>query len=156
MADVALTHAPQHRRYSLRFNPQADAPAAPAGLGEAVVQGDRIALGLGPDEWLILGPASGAALPAPQIAAAFSWVDVSHRQIGLILSGPDVETVLNLACPRDLCLTAFPVGACSRTVMGKAEVVLWRKSATQFHIEVWRSFADYVEALITAGAGETL
>jgi sarcosine oxidase subunit gamma len=33
---------------------------------------------------------------------------------------------------------------CTRTVFGKAEIVLWRTAAETFRIEVWRSFAPYV------------
>ena len=41
-------------------------------------------------------------------------------------------------------LQFFPVGMCTRTVLGKAEVVLWRTDAQAFRLEVWRSFAPYV------------
>jgi sarcosine oxidase subunit gamma len=41
-------------------------------------------------------------------------------------------------------LIAFPIGMCTRTLFGKAEIVLWRTGEAQFHIEVWRSFAGYV------------
>jgi heterotetrameric sarcosine oxidase gamma subunit len=33
---------------------------------------------------------------------------------------------------------------CTRTIIGKAEAVLWRKAAAEYHLEVWRSFAGYV------------
>jgi sarcosine oxidase subunit gamma len=33
---------------------------------------------------------------------------------------------------------------CTRTVLGKAEVLLWRTDAQAFRLEVWRSFAPYV------------
>jgi sarcosine oxidase subunit gamma len=33
---------------------------------------------------------------------------------------------------------------CTRTLFGKAEIVLWRTAPDAFHIEVWRSFARYV------------
>ena len=39
---------------------------------------------------------------------------------------------------------AFPVGMCTRTLFGKAEIVLWRTAPRPFRIEVWRSFAPYV------------
>ena len=35
---------------------------------------------------------------------------------------------------------------CTRTVFGKAEVMLWRTAADTFRIEVARSFAPYVWA----------
>jgi sarcosine oxidase subunit gamma len=33
---------------------------------------------------------------------------------------------------------------CTRTLLGKADIVLWRTGAAEFHLEVWRSFSDYV------------
>ena len=54
----------------------------------------------------------------------------------------------------DLRLSAFPMGMCARTLLGKADVVLWRKETQVFHLEVWRSFAPYVhEFLIQASLG---
>ena len=74
-------------------------------------------------------------------------VDVSHRQVGLLLDGPGAADVLAAGCPLDLHTAAFPPGMCTRTVFGKAEIVLWRLE-DGFHVEVWRSFAAYVGALI--------
>ena len=65
------------------------------------------------------------------------------------LSGEQSETALSVGCPLDL--AAFPIGGCTRTVFGKAEIILWRREATSFHLEVWRSFAPYVTALLEAG-----
>ena len=41
-------------------------------------------------------------------------------------------------------IAAFPVEACSRTVMGKVEIVLYRSEQESFRVECWRSFSDYV------------
>jgi sarcosine oxidase, subunit gamma len=54
----------------------------------------------------------------------------------------------------DLDLSAFPVGMCTRTVLAKAEIVLWRTSQDVFHVEVWRSFADYVSRFLAEVARE--
>jgi sarcosine oxidase subunit gamma len=43
---------------------------------------------------------------------------------------------------------------CTRTVLAKADVTLWRTGADTFHMEVWRSFAGYVGGLITEIARE--
>ena len=111
--------------------------------------GDRHALWLGPDEWLILSsPDDGlaAALEAAMGSHPHSLVEVTHRQVGLILDGPEVETILASGCPLDVALGSFPVGMCTRTIFEKAEIVLWRTEAHRFHIEVWRSFAPYLIA----------
>ena len=75
---------------------------------------------------------------------AHALVEISHRQVALQVSGPHASAILNTGCPLDLDLTAFPIGMCTRTMLGKAEIVLWRTGAAEFHLEVWRSFSDYV------------
>jgi sarcosine oxidase subunit gamma len=37
---------------------------------------------------------------------------------------------------------------CTRTLFAKAEIVLWRTRPDMFRIEVWRSFAPYVQGLL--------
>lgn len=110
------------------------------------------ALWLGPDEWLIIGPAAaddwGSDLAARLEGMIVSLVDVSHRQVGLGVRGPLAEDILASGCALDLSITAFPEGMCTRTMFAKAEVVLWRTGTASFHLEVWRSFARYVEALL--------
>lgn len=114
---------------------------------------DRAALWLGPDEWLLLAPAAGLesidAEAEERVAALpHSVVDVSDRQVALRLSGQRAVTVLSGGVPLDLDVAAFPVGMCTRTVLAKAEIVLWRTAPEDFHIEVWRSFAPYVREFL--------
>lgn len=105
---------------------------------------DIDALWLGPDEWLIIAPEGSDILARfAKVSAFHSAVDVSHRNAALIVTGAGAADVLNAGCPQDLSLKAFPVGACSRTIMGKTEIVLHRTAQDQFHVEVWRSFATY-------------
>jgi len=87
-------------------------------------------------------------------ALPHSLVDMSHRQLALEVSGPTAQTLLNAGCPLDLHISAFPVGMCTRTVLGKADIVLWRTGPDSFHVEVWRSFADYVARFLTEAARE--
>lgn len=104
----------------------------------------RTALWLGPDEWLVLDEDDRDMLaPLGAVSAFHAAVDVSHRNVGILVSGPAAAAVLNAGCPQDLSLAVFPVGACSRTVLGKIEIVLWRSAAETFRVECWRSFADY-------------
>jgi sarcosine oxidase subunit gamma len=136
--DAALTAASGALGFTL---PQT--PCRAASLG------DRHALWLGPDEWLVLSPPGDGlegALAAAIGSHPHSLVEVTHRQVGLILSGSHVETILAGGCPLDVALRAFPVGMCTRTLFEKAEIVLWRTEAHRFHIEVWRSFASYLLA----------
>jgi sarcosine oxidase subunit gamma len=145
---IAITVVPPLARAIVR----GDAAAAfgiplPASPCRAVTLGARTALWLGPDEWLLLAPEDDAVFSAlPETPGAI--VDVSHRQIGLRLDGSDAATVLNGGCPLDLHVDAFPVGMCTRTVFGKSEFLLWRHAADGFHVEVARSYAAYVHALL--------
>ncbi len=41
---------------------------------------------------------------------------------------------------------------CTRTMLAKAEVVLWRTGAQAFRLEVWRSFAAYVSQFLAEAA----
>jgi sarcosine oxidase, subunit gamma len=128
--------------------------ALPAAACRAVARGDSAALWLGPDEWLLITPAqaaeaTAAALRAALVGLAHSLVEVSHRQVALELRGPDAPLLLAAGCPLDLDTSAFPVGMCTRTMLAKAEIVLWRTGAEVFRIEVWRSFAPYVSAFLS-------
>lgn len=125
----------------------------------AVSASGRAALWLGPDERLLLGPQaelSGLSqlLGAALAGRAHSLVDVSHRQCALEVSGPQAGLLLNCGCPLDLDPAAFPVGMCTRTVLAKAEIVLWRTAERSFHLEVWRSFAPYVSKVLALAARE--
>ena len=59
-----------------------------------------------------------------------SLVDVSHRQVGIVLEGPGAARLLAAGCPLDLDLRAFPVGMSTRTLLVKAEIGLWRPVET--------------------------
>ncbi len=132
--------------------------AVPAAACRAHAAGDSAALWLGPDEWLLISGEHTAQECAATLRGALaslphSLVDVSHRQIALEVSGPDAPLLLAAGCPLDLDAAAFPEGMCTRTMLSKAEIVLWRTAADAFRIEVWRSFAPYVSAFLSEAAG---
>jgi sarcosine oxidase subunit gamma len=112
----------------------------------------RAALWLGPDEWLVIDPGEDPVASCAGVKALHSAVDISHRNTAVIVSGRHAAEALSAGCPQDLSLTAFPAGACSRTVLGKAEIVLWRTEPDTFRIECWRSFSDYVFTLLEDAA----
>ncbi len=125
----------------------------PTRINRAEVGSDRAALKLGPDEWLLLasGPVDfGAALAA----LPHSLVEISDRQVAIPLEGPGAALILNAVMPLDLHLDAFPVGMATRTVFERADITLWRTGEQAFHLEVWRSFAPYVDGLIALIASE--
>ena len=158
---------PSAMRFVLHGDAQVrTAAAAPwqAGFTEeacrAQVQGPRATLWLGPDEYLLLGfdeAAKDATLMALQRALGdlpHALVDVSHRQFALEVSGPHAADILSGACPLDLDLGEFPVNMCTRTVLAKADLLLWRTRENAFHLEVWRSFGGYVTGLLSEIAME--
>jgi sarcosine oxidase, subunit gamma len=129
----------------------------PSQLGSAGEGEGRAALWLGPDEWLLVADGAdaadiGATLESVLDGTAHSLVDVSHRQIGLIASGPAAARVLNAGCPLDLNLKVFPVGFATRTLFDKVEIVLWRRAETTFQVEIWRSFAPYLAGSLAEAA----
>ena len=81
----------------------------PAQLGPAGEGDKRAALWLGPDEWLLIADAAaiGDILESVLEGTAHSLVDVSHRQIGIVASGPDAARALNAGCPLDLDLATL-------------------------------------------------
>ena len=92
----------------------------------------------------------GEVLESVLDGTAHSLVDVSHRQIGLVVSGPAAARALNAGCPLDLGLKAFPVGFATRTLFDKAEIVLWRRAQETFP----RRSLALVRALPGRGADE--
>lgn len=148
--NVSLATLPPATRISLRTaNPAALAAALALPLGSAInratTTGATTALHLGPDEWLLLAPDGAApALLAVSRGQAASLVDVSHRSTTIEISGPHATTILNAFSALDLFEPAFPPGMCTRTLFGKAEIILWRTNPSTFRIDVWRSFAPHV------------
>lgn len=143
---------PPAERISLRA-PAASVPALSKALGiglparpkTSASKGARTALWLGPDEWLVIDEAGKSpAADCAKVSALHSAVDISHRNVAFAVTGPGAEATLNAGCPQDLSLAAFPVGAASRTILGKVEIVLLRSGPEAFRVECWRSFSTYV------------
>ena len=165
-ADATLKPLPACARLAFRGREGAIGPAGDA-FGVALpreacrfnTDGDRSALWLGPDEWILLAPGANpgpiaAAIETATAHVPHALVDVSSRSVALELSGPKAAFVLNQGCPLDLALARFPVGMCTRTLFHKAEIVLSRVGADTFRIDVWRSFAPYVWGLLEEGRRE--
>lgn len=150
--DARLAAVPACMRLVLRGNADV-AKLAGAALdvelprqpNRAMHQGGQAALWLGPDEWLLLTEFDAASAIETRLAGQpHSLVDVSHRQIGIVLEGSASAQMLSAGCPLDLRTHRFPVGMATRTIFMKAEIVLWRQTETRFHIEIWRSFLPYL------------
>src|SRR4029078_10942607 len=118
----------------------------------------RTAMRLGPDEWLLCGPPHEAAQIARDVGAALAQahhalVDVGHARVALSVSGPSAAAAINSGCALDLAPAAFPPGTSTRTLLGKAEIILSRWSeASAFEIECGRSLAAYVRGFLQGAA----
>jgi len=151
-------------RFALRLDPrkldlaaQAFGSEIPSAIGAMRAEGERRAICLGPDEWLLHAPLDEAADIVARFAALYadcphSLVDISHREVGIVIEGNDAGFAINAACPRDL--DDIPPGSATRTVFDSATVTLIRESETAYRIEVWRSFAPHVWDLLAAAGAE--
>jgi sarcosine oxidase, subunit gamma len=159
---MQITDLPDRVRLILRGGQQVAAAAAGTlGFGlpvqpcRAAGSIGRATLWLGPDEWLVLAPESDTIahdLAQALQGHAHSLVDVSHRQVAIRVSGSAAAGLVNAGCPLDLHVDAFPVDMCTRTLLGKTEIVLWRREEESFHIEVMRSFARYLRDFLSEAA----
>jgi sarcosine oxidase subunit gamma len=159
-SNAKVATMPPAHRISLRA-PAGSVAALAKALGVTLPQkpktsaakGSRTALWLGPDEWLVIDDGAKDPLEAcGGVAELHSAVGVSHRNIAISVTGPGAENTLSAGCPQDLSLPAFPAGACSRTILGKVEVVILRSGEDSFRVECWRSFSDYVFAFLADAA----
>ncbi len=152
MADpsVLITLGPPLARFSLRArDPRALATLigrpVPAKIG--TTEGELTCLG--PDEWLLRAP-EGTTVPDAS-GQPLSVVEISERQVALVLEGPRAAEVLMTGCPRDL--AKFAIGQAARTVFEGVEIIVLRTGAERFEVEVWRSFAPWLELALRKAAG---
>jgi sarcosine oxidase subunit gamma len=161
---VRITMLPPAERTSLRAR-AASVAALSKALGvtlplkpkTSAAKGARTVLWLGPDEWLVIDEAGKDPLAdCAKVSALYSAVGISHRNVAISVEGPGAEATLAAGCPQDLSLAVFPVGACSRTILGKVEVVVLRIAEDAFRVECWRSFSDYVFTFLSEAARDAM
>lgn len=159
---TSVTVLPPSARFSLRVAPS-DAAALsgtigldlPSRIGRRTVAGERSALCLGPDEWLVETAetdrdAFAAALAITDVG--LSAVEISDREITLALEGPAVLDLLATGCPLDL--ARMPLGNGTRTVFDTVQVLLTREAEDRFHLTAWRSFVPHLRALLDLATRE--
>ncbi|MBI3371363.1 MAG: sarcosine oxidase subunit gamma [Betaproteobacteria bacterium] len=164
---VAITPLGPSARWSLRL-PEAAAERLQRVAGfriameinRSTCENDKLATRLGPDEWLLCAPQNAAAelerlLTAALNGAPHALVDVGHRYAALAIEGRHAPTLLAAGCPLDLHPGTFGAGAATRTLLGKAEIILWRlHDAPAYRVECGHSFAPYVYAFLREAARE--
>ena len=158
---VTLAETPMRARLNLRLDPEdAEAlTAAGAVLGGSLPRAPNTAaatingwilLWLGPDEWLVTGPAQevaalGDALRARLDGHHHALTDVSAMYATLALSGPMAREVLMKGCRLDVHPRAFTPGTCVQTAFAKAQVILHQTDdAPSYEITVRNSFSVYL------------
>ncbi len=118
-------------------------------VNRASKNGGRLAARLGPDEWLLVAPAGDAPDFSALEGRHHSLVDVSHRYAAFAVEGDSAPLILAAGCPLDLHPDVFTAGSATRTLLGKAEIILWRLGeAPSYRVECARSFAGYVERFL--------
>ena len=162
-AEVTFLHP--MTRLILRGEEDAARAAAPFGPPlpltplRAAERGARAAIWQSPDEWLLIAGDSEPATLIETLESALAGiphglVDVSHRQAAFEVVGAGAARLLNAGVPLDLDLSAFPVGMATRTMLTKAEVMVWRRAADRFRVEFFRSFSAYVVDILTQAAAD--
>jgi sarcosine oxidase, subunit gamma len=123
----------------------------------STTKGTRTAFWLGPDEWLILDePGKNLAAECAKAKVLHSAVDVSQRNTAILVSGVNAEGTISAGCPQNMAEGTFPVGAVSRTLIGKSEVIIHRVGPQAFRVECWRSFSDYVFTYLSDAARDSV
>ena len=134
-------------------------PAPPLQPLRVAEKGAHVAIWQSPDEWLLIAEDSEPAALIETLRAALAGiphglVDVSHRQAALDVSGAGAARLLGTGVPLDLALAAFPVGMATRTLLVKADILLWRRGAERFRLEFGRSFSAYVVDILAQAAAD--
>ncbi len=107
------------------------APPTTPNTWTASADGCRVAIWLGPDEWLLVGP-DGLA---PGLDAAIreartndprlAVTDTSHNYTTLVLAGPRARLVLSKGCALDLDPRGpLKPGTCAQTTVGRSRALL--------------------------------
>ena len=167
-AGVTLEERPHLAKVNLRGDAQDDGfrssvgeaigAALPTDRNTVVRSGDTLALWLGPDEWLILGPVDAETALCDRIRSAVDGhhaavVDVTDNSTVLQVIGPKAADVIAKACPIDLHPRSFEDNAVAQTYLAHVDVTIWRTAdGDGFCLLLRRSFADHLwRWLIDAG-----
>ncbi|SOC28553.1 sarcosine oxidase subunit gamma [Thalassospira xiamenensis] len=129
----------------------------PAKIGQCGRKGDIEIICLGPDEWTIIAPEDQAGTINDACAAIYaktphSLTEISDREVTVRITGPKASDLITIGCPRDL--DQLPTGEARRTVFDGVTTVLWRDGEQNYRLDLWRSFAPHVIALLETGCAE--
>jgi sarcosine oxidase subunit gamma len=122
--------------------------ALPIAPNTVTSRGDRRALWLGPDEWLLVGPdgkqdAFQEAVRVGLAGAFGSIVDVSANRSVIEIGGAKARDLLAHGVAIDLDPRSFGPGHCAQALLAKAQVIIERRDSHAFHVYLRSSFAAY-------------
>jgi sarcosine oxidase subunit gamma len=137
---------------------QATGLALPLVANTATLAESGQLLWLGPDEWVLKLPLSGADYKHPSPAEAMeatlrsalagkhvSLVPVGHGFTTLTVQGAGAAALLARGCPLDFHPRAFAAGAVAQSHVAKTgATIVCLEAGTHFELTVRRSFADYL------------
>lgn len=112
--------------------------------------GNREALWLGPDEWLVVSEGESAAAVALDLGSRLtgrhaSIVDVSAARAVIELGDPTRLDLLGAGCGLDLHARSWRSGMCAQTLLARVPVLLQERDETT-RLFVRPSYAGYVVA----------
>lgn len=151
-------------RFSLRMDggdlPKAEkifGQAVPLRVGEMSVSGPRLALCLGPDEWMLLMPTKAAGgfvagFKRLETTLMHALVDICDRQVGIEITGQSAALLLNAGCPLDL--EEMGTERCSRSVIEGVQVLVMKFSSEHYRIEIARSYAEFIREFLVQAAAD--
>ena len=139
--------------------------ALPVKANTATTKGQKSALWLGPDEWLLTLPAGQADKQLKALIKALEGqhaavFDVSDSRITLSLSGVNAREVLKKGCGLDLHPSVFGTGQCAQSTLALAHVLIHQTAenkktgAATYRLFIHRSFAEYAWTWLEDAAGE--
>jgi sarcosine oxidase, subunit gamma len=146
---LRIVEVPFLTQVNLRLDPKgAELPDLPLEPDTVTRTGDRLALWLGPDEWLLVGPPGTRFDLAPA-----SIVDVSAARTTIEISGARAGDLLAHGCALDLHPSAFPEGRCAQTMLAQAQVILVHLDGV-YRVLVRSSYTRYLAEWLVDAAAE--
>jgi sarcosine oxidase subunit gamma len=129
------------------------------GVNRVVLNGDRGAVWMSPDELLVMVPyaqagAAVAALDAALAGVHHLAVDVSDARAVMVLEGAGAREVLGKLSPADLTPGAFGPGQVRRSRLGQIAAAFWCEAEDRWTVVCFRSVGDYAFKLLAQSAAD--
>ena len=132
----------------------ATALAAPLAVNIFASAVDQSLFWLGPDERLLVLPHASLAKVESALthstAVPSAVTDVSSGYTIIGLAAQFADEIVRSSCPYDV--AKLTGNRCAQTLLGKAQVLLWKLDASRYRILVRRSYAGYCYQRLTDAA----